>query len=192
MNPVFFANSTGFRAWLEKNHATATELQVGFYKKAAGKPGMTYPEAVEEALCFGWIDGVTRRIDAESYSPRFTPRKAGSIWSKINVGHVARLTATGRMHPTGLAAFQARTSAKTGVYSFEREQPAKLPQSFDKKFRASKTAWAFFSNQAPWYRRTAIHLIVSAKRAETRVRRLDQLIADSKAGRRLTALAKKA
>jgi uncharacterized protein YdeI (YjbR/CyaY-like superfamily) len=183
MKPVHFLTPAHFRRWLEEHHATATELQIGFYKKSAGKPGMVYKEALDEALCFGWIDGVVHRLDAERYMQRFTPRKRGSIWSNINVGHVARLKAAGRMRPAGLAAFAGRSAAKTGVYAFE--QAAKqLPPAYAKRFRANKKAWAFFTAQAPWYQRLAIHKIVSPKQLATRERWLDRVIADSAAGRR--------
>jgi uncharacterized protein YdeI (YjbR/CyaY-like superfamily) len=182
-NVVHFASATEFRRWLKKNHTTANELDVGFYKKASGRSGLTYVEAVDEALCFGWIDGIVRKIDADSFTHRFTPRKAGSHWSNVNVRHVARLTAAGRMQPAGLVAFAARSAAKTGASSYE--QPAKeLPPAFAKTFRAHAKAWAFFTTQAPWYRRLAIHKIVSPKQAATRERWLARIIADSEAGRR--------
>ena len=183
-----FAGATAFRAWLEKHHATATELWVGFYRKDSGKGGLTYPEALDEALCFGWIDGIRKKTARDSYTNRFTPRKAGSIWSKVNIGHIARLTATGRMHPAGLAAFRARTEAKTGVYSFERTAPAKLSPAFATTFRAQPRAWEFFQAQPPGYRRIALHFVMSAKQEATRLRRLNRLIADSAAGRRLGVL----
>ena len=185
---MFFSTPDAFRAWLEEHHASTPELWVGFYKKASGKIAMSYQEAVLEALCFGWIDGVLNRVDADSYMHRFTPRKARSTWSNVNVAHVARLTAAGRMHAAGLAAFAARDVAKTGTYAFERQTPAKLTAAQEKQFRANKDAWTFFSAQAPWYRRTALHLVVSAKQEATRVRRLAQLIADSAAGRRIGEL----
>jgi uncharacterized protein YdeI (YjbR/CyaY-like superfamily) len=186
MKVVHFANAADFRRWLEKNHAVATELWVGFYKKDSGRGGMTYPESVDEALCFGWIDGILKAVDTASYTHRFTPRKPGSTWSKINVGHVARLKAAGRMHASGLAAFAARTAAKTGIYSFE-QRPQKLPAAFEKIFRAKKKAWTFWSAQPPGYQRVAIWWVISAKQETTRRRRLDQLIADSAARRRLGA-----
>ena len=184
MSVVHFASAADFRHWLERYHATATELHVGFYKKPSGRGGLTYHEAVDEALCFGWIDGVVRKLDADTYTHRFTPRQPGSVWSNINVGHVARLTAAGRMHAAGLAAFAARTAGKTGIYSFEA--PAKkLPPALEKKFRASRKAWAFFTAQAPWYQRLAIHKIVSPRQESTRARWLARIMADSAAGRRL-------
>jgi len=180
--PTFFAEAAQFRKWLEKHHETEAELLVGFYKKGSGRPSMTWPQSVDEALCFGWIDGVRRRIDARRYTIRFTPRRARSIWSKINVAKVAELTTAGLMAPAGLRAFEARDHAKTGVYAFERAQAATLAPEAERRFRADATAWAYFSAQPPWYRRTAYHWVVSAKRAETRAARLATLIADSAAG----------
>jgi uncharacterized protein YdeI (YjbR/CyaY-like superfamily) len=186
--PTFFPDAAAFRAWLETHHATASELRVGYYKKGAPKKGITYQDAVEEALCFGWIDGVTHRIDEHRYMQRFTPRRVGSNWSNVNVAHIARLTKLGKMHPAGLAAFAARRDGKTGIYAFERKTPAQLPPDFAQRFRANRKAWAFFSAQAPWYQRTAIHKVVSPKLPATRERWLARLIADSAAGRRLAAL----
>jgi len=183
MKPTFFSSAADFRAWLEQCHATAKELQIGFYKKSAGKSGLTYKEAVDEALCFGWIDGVVHTIDATRYRQRYTPRKPGSNWSNVNVANVARLTAAGRMHPAGLAAFAARTAAKTGIYAFEKK-PQKFPPAYEKEFRAHPKAWAFFTGQAPWYQRLAIHKVVNPKQQATRERWLARLIAASAAGRR--------
>jgi uncharacterized protein YdeI (YjbR/CyaY-like superfamily) len=186
--PVFFRNADEFRRWLEKNHSKAQERWLGYYKKGASKTGITYKQAVEEALCFGWIDGLTKSLDAESYMQRFTPRRSGSNWSNINVGHIKRLTAEGKMHPAGIAAFKARDAAKTGIYSFERQQPAKLPPAFEKKFRANRAAWKFFTAQAPWYQRLITHKIVSPKLAATRERWLTRAIEDSAAGKRISGL----
>ncbi len=185
MSATFFKTAADFRTWLEQNHATARELHVGAYRKSSGLVGMTYQESVDQALCFGWIDGVVRKIDEHHYSHRFTPRKTGSIWSNVNVAHVARLTAAGQMHPAGLAAFAARDPGKTGVYAFERKAEPELPAAFAKKFRSARAAWKFFQAQPPGYRRLALHHIVSAKQPATRERRLAQLIAASAAGRRL-------
>jgi uncharacterized protein YdeI (YjbR/CyaY-like superfamily) len=164
-----------------------TELWVGFYKKASGRGGLTYAEALDEALCFGWIDGVRKNIGADSYAIRFTPRKPGSIWSLVNVRHVSRLTAAGKMHAAGLQVFAARQPHKTGVYAFE-QKPQKLPAAYEKEFRANKKAWAFFTAQASWYQRTAIHKVVSPKQESTRLHWLGLLIADSALGKRLDAL----
>lgn len=176
--PRFFETPAEFRRWLEKNHATAREIIVGFYKKDSGRGGMVYRDALDEALCFGWIDGVVRRIDDESYCQRFTPRKPGSIWSKINVGHVERLKSAGKMTPAGLAAFEARTAARTGVYSFEN-QPRELPPAAEKQFRKHAAAWKFWQEQPPGYRRQMIWWIVSAKQESTQQRRLEKLIESS-------------
>lgn len=187
--PTPFASGSEFRAWLETHHASATELTVAFFLKTSGRGGITYPDALDEALCFGWIDGVRRRLDAERYTIRFTPRKSGSIWSLVNLRHVERLTKAGKMAPAGLAALAARSATKTGVYSFEN-RPQDFPSALEKIFRAKKAAWTFWQAQPPGYRRTAIWWVVSAKQETTRERRLTQLIADSAAGRRLAMLSK--
>jgi uncharacterized protein YdeI (YjbR/CyaY-like superfamily) len=184
MQPIHFSDVAEFRAWLEAHHARATELLIAFYNKASGRGGLTYPAALDEALCFGWIDGLRKNLDAERYTIRFTPRKSGSIWSNVNVRHAERLLAAQRMHPAGQAAYAARDAKKTGIYSFE-ERPKKLPAALEKTFRAKKRAWAFWSEQPPGYRRTLIHWVVSAKREETRQRRLATLIAECAAGRRI-------
>lgn len=185
MKPAFFRTAAEFRLWLERHHATATELFVGFYKKASGRGGLTYQDAVFEALCFGWIDGVMKSLDAISYQHRFTPRRPGSTWSDANVAHVDRLTREGRMAPAGLAAFAARTAAKTGSYSFERGAARELPPELARKFRAHAAAWKFFSAQPPGYRRQITHWIATAKQAATRERRLECTIAASAKGERL-------
>jgi uncharacterized protein YdeI (YjbR/CyaY-like superfamily) len=188
MKPVSFAHTAEFRAWLESHHDKATEVLVVFSKKDSGRAGITYAEALDEALCFGWIDGVRKRVDDQRYTIRFTPRKSGSIWSNVNVRHAERLIAAKRMQPAGVKAFSARKAKKTGVYSFEK-QPQTLPPNFAKQFRADRKAWAFFTAQAPWYQRTAIHIVLQPKQAVTRQRWLDRLIADSAQGRRLARLA---
>jgi uncharacterized protein YdeI (YjbR/CyaY-like superfamily) len=187
MKIVRFPSSKDFRRWLEPNHATTTEIWVGFYHKDSGKGGLTYLEALDEALCFGWIDGIRKKAGADSYTSRFTPRKSGSIWSLVNIGHVGRLTAAGKMHPSGLKAFAARLAHRTGVYAFEQKSH-KLPAAYEKPFRANRKAWAFFTTQAPYYQRTAIHKVTSPKQEATRLRWLDLLISDSARGKRLDAL----
>ena len=187
MKASYFVSAADFRRWLDANHATATELLVGFYKKASGKGGLTYPEAVDELLCFGWIDGIKKRVDDESYTHRVTPRKSGSIWSLVNVRHAERLTKAGRMHPAGRKAFAARRADKTGIYSFEN-RPQKLPAVYERRFRANQPAWAFFTVQPPGYQRLAIYKVVSPKQESTRQRWLALLIADSAKGRRLGVL----
>ena len=189
---TFFATPAQFRKWLERHHTSQKELLVGFYKRDSGKPSLTWPESVDEALCFGWIDGVRRSLGSDAYTIRFTPRKPTSIWSAINVDKVAELTKNGKMREAGLRAFAARTAAKTGVYSFERNEAAKLTASQEKTLRANRKAAAFFDAQPPWYRRTAVHWVISAKREETRERRLAQLIADSAAGRTIGPLTRPA
>jgi uncharacterized protein YdeI (YjbR/CyaY-like superfamily) len=179
--PIFFASPEDFYAWLEQHHETEAEVYVGFYKQHTGKRAMTWSESVDQALCFGWIDGRANRIDDDRYMQRFTPRKPGSNWSKVNVEKVAKLKEAGKMRPAGLAAFEQRSDAKTGVYSFEREN-AELPPEYEERLRANPAAAEYFDRRPPWYRRTAIHWIVSAKREETRLRRLAQLIEDSAAG----------
>jgi uncharacterized protein YdeI (YjbR/CyaY-like superfamily) len=186
---VHFKSAADLRRWLAANHAKAAELQIGFYKKNSGKRGLTYPEAVDEALCFGWIDGVLRPIDEQSYTHRFTPRRPGSNWSLVNVGRVKRLTKAGRMRAAGLKAFAARRPKKTGIYAFEQEA-ATLPPVYEKKFRANKKAWAFFTAQAPWYRRLVSHKIVRSKQAATRERWLARAIASSAAGQRVGEVAR--
>ena len=188
MAAVHFASAAAFRRWLRKNHATAPELLLGFFKKDSGKGGLTYPEAVDELLCFGWIDGIVRRIDEHSYSHRITPRKAGSIWSNVNVRHIARLSAAGRMHAAGRAAFAARRREKTGIYRYETRRGAgrqKFPASLARIVRANKEAWANWQTLPPGYQRAVIHWVTSAKQAATRARRLAQLIAVTARGGRI-------
>ncbi len=184
-SPIFFPDGAAFRAWLDKHYASEKELTVGFYKKSARRSGITYAEAVDEALCYGWIDGIVRRLDEERYTHRFTPRKPGSIWSNVNVRHIARLDAAGKLHPAGRAAFAARSAAKTGIYAFESKEPVALSPDFAKRFRAHRDAWTFFSAQAPWYRRQTTFWVGTAKQAATRERRLEKLIEASAAGRRI-------
>ena len=186
--PKFFATPAKWRAWLERHHASAAELWVGFHKTSSGKPSVTWPQSVEQALCFGWIDGKRQNVDESSYKIRFTPRKPTSIWSAINVAKVKELEALGLMHAAGLAAYRLRTDARTGVYSFERKEQAVLRPEEEAKLRANANAAAFFDAQAPWYQRVCRHWIVSAKKDETRAKRLAQLIADSQAGRKIGPL----
>lgn len=184
MKVKFFSSQAEFRKWLEKNHDTASELLLGFHKKSSGKKSVTYPEALDEALCFGWIDGVRRSIDETSYTTRFTPRKTKSNWSLVNVRHVERLKKAGMMHPAGLAAYEKRDPERTGVYAFENE-PAVLSPAYEKKFRQNKKAWEFFQKQPAYYKKLMIFRIMSAKREETRLRRLEQTIEVSEKGIRM-------
>jgi uncharacterized protein YdeI (YjbR/CyaY-like superfamily) len=186
--PIYFASTAEFRRWLRANHAKETELIVGFYKKHTRKPSMTWSEAVDEALCFGWIDGVRRGVDEDRYTNRFTPRKPKSNWSNINIAKVKALIASGRMQPAGLRAYEARDEKRVGVYSFEREKAARLSAADEKAFRSNRAAWKWFSAQPPGYRRTAYHWVISAKREETRSARLKTLIADSAAGLKVKPL----
>ena len=181
MKPKFFSSPAQFRQWLEKNHESATELVVGFHKKDSGKKSVTYPEALDEALCFGWIDGVRRSLDEVSYTIRFTPRKPKSIWSNVNVRHVERLLKEKRMAEPGLKAYALRDPKRTGIYAFENT-PREFSPEFEKKFRANKSAWEFFQSEPPSIRRTCIFWVMSAKKEETRVRRLEQLIARGEQG----------
>ena len=174
--PKFFASPAEWRAWLEKHHADTQELWVGFYKRDSGRPTITWPEGFDGALCFGWIDGVRKSIDAVSYKIRFTPRKPRSIWSAININRVAELSKVGLMHSTGLAAFEKRDGERSAIYAYEQRKTAKLPAPFEKKFRAQGQAWKFFQSQPPWYQRTSTYWVISAKKEETRLKRLDTLI----------------
>ena len=191
MKPKFFNTPAEFREWLEQNHDTTSELLIGFHKKASGKKSITYHEALDEALCFGWIDGVRKKLNETSYVQRFTPRKPRSIWSNINVGHVERLKKEGRMHASGLAAYAKRDAKRTGIYSFENEA-ATLAPAYEKKFRANKKAWDFFQKQPAYYKRLLIFRIMSGKKEETRLRRLDQTIDVSEKEQRLGLLTAKA
>ena len=185
---LFFPTPADFRAWLEKHHATSKELSVGFHKKDSGKPSITWPESVDVALCYGWIDGVRNSIDEVSYRIRFTPRKPTSTWSAINVRRAREMTRLGLMHPAGSKAFEARQDDKTGIYAYEQRKNARLTPADEKTFRANQKAWEYFLAQPPWYRRTATYRVISAKREETRQRRLAQLIKDSEAGRPIKEL----
>ncbi len=187
MKPIFFAAPGEFYAWLEDNAETATEVFVGFYKKATGKPSMTWSESVDQALCFGWIDGVRTSGDAESYVIRFTPRRKGSNWSAVNIRKVGELTEQGLMRPAGLAAFERRTKDRSSVYSYEQRYSAVLTPEQEAEFKANAAAWDWFNLQAPSYRQTAIYWVVSAKREETRQKRLAALVADSAAGLRIAS-----
>ena len=186
--PIFFATPEEVRAWLVEHHPTAGELLVGFYKVKIGLPSMTWSQSVDEALCFGWIDGKGKRIDDKSHTIRFTPRRQGSIWSAVNVAKVAALTEQGRMRTAGIAAFEARREDRTAIYSHERTGEAQLGDEYEQQFRANEAAWEFFQNQPASYRRAAIHLVISAKRQDTRDRRLATLIEDSAAGRTVKSL----
>ena len=187
-NPLFFARPSEFHEWLEKNHDEASEIWVGFHKKDSGKPSITWPEAVDQALCFGWIDSVRRRVNDTSYANRFTTRKARSTWSAINIRRAKELISLGRMQPAGIKAFERRSDERSAIYSYEQRQSAKLSGAFEKQFRANKKAWKFFRAQAPWYQRVAVFWVVSAKKDDTRLKRLAKLIKDSENGRTIPPL----
>jgi uncharacterized protein YdeI (YjbR/CyaY-like superfamily) len=188
--PKFFKTPSEFRGWLVDHHASKAELLVGFHKKNSGKKSVTYGEALDEALCFGWIDGVRKNLNETSYTIRFTPRKPKSIWSLINVGHVERLKKAGQMQPAGLAAYALREDKRTGIYAFEN-QPRELSAEYQKKFSANKQAWEFFKAQPPYYTKVCSFWVMSAKKEETQLRRLSQLIEVSAKGERLGLLQSK-
>ncbi|MEJ7646183.1 MAG: YdeI/OmpD-associated family protein [Chryseolinea sp.] len=178
---TFFAKQSDFRRWLQKNHLKETELLVGFYKVGSGKPSMTWTQSVDEALCFGWIDGVRKSIDEERYQIRFTRRKPTSIWSAINIKKIEELTRQGLMQPAGLESFQKRSESKSKIYSYEKGV-AEFPLGFQKQFQTNKKAWNYFHSLAPSYRKISTHWVMSAKQETTRLKRLNQLISESAAG----------
>jgi uncharacterized protein YdeI (YjbR/CyaY-like superfamily) len=188
MKPTFFATREELRAWLDEHHETATELWVGLHKKGSGRPSLTWPEVVDECLCFGWIDGLRQGIDAQSYMNRITPRKPNSNWSAVNVRRVEELTRQRRMRAAGLKAFRERREDKSATYSYEQRHLAKLDPAQERRFRSKKQAWEWFQTQPKGYRTTAVYWVTSAKRPETRERRLDLLIEDSARGRRVPPL----
>jgi uncharacterized protein YdeI (YjbR/CyaY-like superfamily) len=181
MKIIFFNSSSDLRDWFEEKHDKTSELWVGFYKKQSGRASITYPEALDEALCFGWIDGVRKKIDESSYVIRFSPRRPNSVWSAVNIKRAEELKKRGLMKPVGLEAFEKRDRSESSTYSYEN-RPHQFEAIYERKFRANKKAWDFFSTQPPGYRRTAIWWVVSAKKEETRLRRLLQLINDSEKG----------
>jgi uncharacterized protein YdeI (YjbR/CyaY-like superfamily) len=184
LKPKFFPTPADFRTWLEKNHVTATELWVGFYTKDSGKPSISWPESVDQALCFGWIDGIRKRVDEIRYQIRFTPRRRGSIWSATNIKRAKELAKQKQMRPTGLKAFAARIDNKSGVYSYEQRN-TELRQPYAKVLKKNKGASNFFGNQPPSYRKMIGWWIISAKKEETRMARLTKLISESAKGKRL-------
>ncbi len=184
MTLTFFATAAEFGAWLESNHGTALELWVGFYKKGSGKPSLTWPESVDQALCFGWIDGIRKSVDEVSYTIRFTPRKPRSIWSAVNIKRALELTELGLMRPTGLQAFERRTENRSGIYSYE-QRSENFPEPYAKIFKKNKPAWEFFQAQPASYRKMVGWWVVSAKKEETRLKRLAKLIKVSAQERRV-------
>jgi uncharacterized protein YdeI (YjbR/CyaY-like superfamily) len=190
MNVVYFPTPAALRAWFEEHHGAASELWVGYYKKGSGKPSVTWPESVDEALCVGWIDGIRKSVDEDRYTIRFTPRRTGSVWSAVNVKRARALADQGRMLPAGLRAFEARQENKSGIYSYEQRR-AGLEEPYEGMLRKNKAAWAFFQAQAPSYRKAAGWWVVSAKKEETRLKRLATLIEASAAGRTISQLTRK-
>jgi uncharacterized protein YdeI (YjbR/CyaY-like superfamily) len=188
MKPRFFSSPPDWRAWLEQHHDKHQELWVGLYKRGSGKPSISWPEAVDGALCFGWIDGVRKSLDESSYVIRFTPRRPRSIWSAVNIKRVGQLNAMGLMRPRGVQAFERRTGNRSGIYAYEQRKAAKLSRVYEKKFCANKKAWKFFQAQPPSYRRTSSWWVISAKKEETRLKRLARLIEDSEQGRSIRQL----
>jgi uncharacterized protein YdeI (YjbR/CyaY-like superfamily) len=186
-DPVYFESPAAMRDWLDANYATAVELWVGYHRKATGRPSLTWSEAVDEALCVGWIDGVRYGVDAERFTQRFTPRRRGSTWSAVNIAKVKELAAQGRMRPAGLEAFEARSAERSVTYSYENRHQAELSAEDEARFRANAAAWKWFRGQAPSYRTMATWFVVSAKRPATRERRLETLIDDSAHERRIGA-----
>ena len=184
MTPTFFPTPADFRAWLAANHDKETALLVGFYKVGSGKPSMTWSQSVDEALCFGWIDGVRKSIDADSYCIRFTPRKSKSIWSAVNMAKIEELTTLNLMHPAGVAAFAKREESKSKIYAYEQKEVS-LSDEFEKPFKANEKAWVFFQKQAPWYKKRSINWVMSAKQLATQLSRLDKLISESAEGLKL-------
>jgi len=182
---VFFETQEKFREWLIKNHEAETELLAGFYKVGSGKASMSWPESVDQALCFGWIDGVRKSIDKESYTIRFTPRKPTSIWSAINIKKMEELIQSGVMTPAGLKAFELRKEEKSAIYSHEQETAVLTPE-FEKQFKAHKKAWEFFNNQTPSYKKVMLHWIMRARQEKTRISRLEKTIRESEQGKRVT------
>src|SRR5687767_2346759 len=184
MKITYFRSPGEFRKWLAKHHSAETELWVGYYKKDSGKPSVTWPESVDEALCFGWIDGVRKSVDEERYTIRFSPRRRTSIWSSVNIKRAGELIRDGLMQARGLEAFEARRENKSGIYAYE-QRSADLPEPYLTELKKNKKAWAFFQLQPPSYRKTLMWWIVSAKKEETRLSRLKKLIDESAAGRRI-------
>ena len=178
MEPKFFSTQENFRKWLEENHLSSAEILVGFYKVGTKKPSMTWSESVDQALCFGWIDGIRKSIDGESYQIRFTPRKSTSIWSAVNIKKIEELTKKELIFPAGIAAFKKRQEHKSKIYAFETDA-MQLPEEFLKIFMSNSIAWEYFENLAPSYKKTSIHWIMSAKQEATQQKRLLQLISDS-------------
>lgn len=188
MEPTFFATPEEWRAWLQAHHQTESELLVGFYKKGSGKPSITWPESVDEALCFGWIDGIRRNAGEDAYTIRFTPRKKKSTWSAVNIKRMGELMEAGRVQPAGLKAWEAREESNSRIYAYENRENITFDPALEERFRANEKAWNFFQAQPPGYRHLCTFFVMGARQDATRQRRLDQLMADSEAGRRLAGM----
>jgi uncharacterized protein YdeI (YjbR/CyaY-like superfamily) len=191
MKPRYFATPAAWRDWLARNHQSCPELWVGFYKKGTGRASITWPESVDQALCFGWIDGVRKSVDEERYVIRFSPRRPDSAWSVVNSKRVTELKKAGLMSPAGLKAAANRTAAKSAIYTYEQRRDATLGREYEALFKKQPLAWTYFSAQPPSYRRLCAFWVTSAKKEETRLRRLTSLIRDSAQGRRIQGLEKK-
>jgi uncharacterized protein YdeI (YjbR/CyaY-like superfamily) len=189
--PIFFTSPSELREWFARNHESAAELWVGYHKKATGRPTITWPESVDQALCFGWIDGVRKGVDESRYKIRFTPRKRRSIWSAVNIARMGELQREGLVAPAGAAAFARREESRSAIYSYEQGEEATLDETQERELRANSAAWTFFQAQPAGYRKTAVHWVVRAKREETRKKRLATLIEDSANGRRLAQLTRR-
>lgn len=187
-DPIFFKTPGQFRAWLKKNHRTCSQQWIGFHRKSSGLPSITWPESVDQALCFGWIDGLRKGVDAQSYKIRFTPRRPDSVWSAINTRRIKELIASGQVQPSGLKAFARRTAGRSGIYSYENRKSAKLSAEAERKFRRDSKAWGWFQQQPRSYQTMSIWWVVSAKRPETQEKRLARLIADSAAQQKIAPL----
>lgn len=185
MNPHFFETPGDFRKWLDANHEKETELLVGFYKVGSAKASITWPQSVDEALCYGWIDGVRKSLSEDSYTIRFTPRKATSIWSAVNIDKMEALLKSGLVKPMGIAVYEKRKESKSKIYSHEQKEPIELPESFEIEFKAHLSAWTFFMNQAPSYRKIMIHHINSAKQEKTKRSRFEALLKASELRKRV-------
>jgi len=188
MNPTFFRSPADLRGWLKKNHATVEALWVGYYKVSSGEPSITWPESVDEALCYGWIDGIRKSIDKVSYKIRFSPRQTGSIWSSVNIKRAQALIEQGRMQPAGLRAYEARKENKVGIYSYE-QRSVDLEEPYNQLLKENEAAWSFFQAQPPSYRKAASWWVISAKKEETRLKRLEKLMAYSVQGQPIPELA---
>ena len=185
--PTFFKAPNELHKWFQKNYNKSTELWIGFYSVKSGKRAATYKEALDEALCYGWIDGIRKNVDEDSYTIRFTARKKKSIWSNVNTKRMKELIEMGRVQPSGIAAFNEREAKRAGIYSFEQDTH-QLSPSFERKFKANKKAWKFFSSKPPWYQRTSIYWVTSAKQEVTRIKRLETLMNDSENERTIRLL----